>query len=98
MLMNLIKQNAQPPATDVGDRNLFGAQNDTAAHFVYLSNDGTNPKVIFGSTTGGGTSLLYYFDYTNPGFVPIDGNNIHYKVGGYTHTLYVRAYKFSLGR
>jgi hypothetical protein len=88
-----------PTGTGLVKSVLLGTTGGTCQ--VHISDDNTNLKTLFvsyPSSNGiGDINELYYAAGASPIFAPISGDNIYYKVSTGTITLYVRAYKFSLG-
>jgi hypothetical protein len=89
-----------PTGTGLVKEVLFGSIT-SASNYMFVSDDGTNAKAIWVSYqtyNSIGQQHELQGPYGAAIFAKIDGNNIHYKTdtGGST-TLYIRAYKFSLG-
>lgn len=80
---------------------LFGGITDAGGDAeVHLSDDGVNAKTVFGADNGnngvGDENELYQFASAAPVFVPVDVDDIHYKVNANDVDLYVRAFHLSI--
>jgi hypothetical protein len=90
-----------PSASGLVTDVLFGATAAANAYDISLSHNGEDCTTVFSATNtntaAGQTSSLYLNHYSSPVFIPIDGNQIHYKVSGSSFALIARAYHLSLG-
>jgi len=90
---------AVPSASGLVKEVLFGATGLATMTGVFLSRDGVNAGAIFqlllANVAVGQINELYANNSASIVFMPINGNNVYYKVDTSSMTLYTRAFKLN---
>lgn len=88
-----------PTSTNKIESVLFGAIASASTPVVWISVDGTNAQTVFTASsvtnTVGAIDELYGMAYSNVDYVPLSGNNVYYKIGASSITLYGRAWRWN---